>query len=1083
MGINGINARHMPVWPGWDTTPTTPIVADVPSVQTTLPTSAYGQTIPVVWFKARLPGAYIWVPPIVTVTTTQQESGATTVKSKMSARLRFARPLVPDSTWTLRKFYANGKLIYDATTGYRQSGLKFKAYDGRSTQLRDPTMVAEEGATNVSAHRGYLDIVVTDFDIAGLGAPPTFEAEWLQAAPSVDVDNFTILLPGALETVAAPDWDTGTFYAIDADFYIRRFHIDGLREIYAVPITGAAFNSIETGSLRYIPALNCLFAFGAPIFTTVYGILIDAETGVIVAEDTSGVERYIECSALCQFGSTSIFVGHGDLGAHYIYRIAERSVTQTFFASGWGGYSDVTCLTFGTVRSIDADLWVCADDKLVKSIVTSAGILAGTTEFATFSANLVYALWHDGDVIVFTDDAHVIRIDGITAATVWTKTVPYQITASLVNPATAPDLNRLDGVFMFQESDAYNFTDLDTGLTTSVSKTSGDVNKVVYDGQANLAITTSQFLARPFRTLFNASGDGTKGELSDFLVALFEASDYESAEIDTVNIDDLIDGAVIDVTAGVRDIARSVAEPYSFAIFERSGQIILKRAATDADFAVDVTVSSAGDIADSGGQAIKAKRFNPEEFISRYGINYRDPDEIYQSRPQYGEIPTLPFPVAPADQSVKGDMPIIVDGDAVKQLATQRVNRLALERHEFRKTLRAKFGDIEPEDIERFSFANRTITARVKEMTLRPDFMVDVVATEFLTSVSISISGATGRPTEPNPVGTPESRYYHLDIPLKADGDDIGGSGFVQYHVLASSGQPYWDGATLFRKDAAGLYQTVAGQVTNGLVGIALEALPDWDIPYVTEFTRTLNLVIISGNTDLLTSATYLEMMNGTNFFAIGQPGRWEVCQVMAITLNGNGSYTFEGLRRGRMSSEEYTGLHQTGDFVVWLSEDNVQRIDYSIASLNDAFDFKPVGFGGSISTTLSVNRTVTGEAEKIPKPCQLDASIDSPSDVRLSWVRRSRIGSFWADDGEDTYTAPLGESLEQYVVRIKNGPGGTVLRTVTVNDATVYDYSGALQTTDFGSPLTSGSSLTFDVRQVSATGVICPTREATITL
>ncbi|MER8657356.1 hypothetical protein [Mesorhizobium sp. M0847] len=70
--------------------------------------------------------------------------------------------------------------------------MKFRAYDGKSTQPRDPTMVKEEGETNVSAHRGYLDIVVTDFDIAGLGAPPVFEAEWIQdGAPTHEYDTFT----------------------------------------------------------------------------------------------------------------------------------------------------------------------------------------------------------------------------------------------------------------------------------------------------------------------------------------------------------------------------------------------------------------------------------------------------------------------------------------------------------------------------------------------------------------------------------------------------------------------------------------------------------------------------------------------------------------------------------------------------------------------------------------------------------------------------------------------------------------------------------------------------------------------------
>ncbi|ESY15203.1 hypothetical protein X750_29390 [Mesorhizobium sp. LNJC394B00] len=518
-----------------------------------------------VWGKCRLPAAYIWVPPILTVTSTHQEywDTITTTTAKMSARLRFARPLVPDSTWTLRKFYANGKLIYDATTGYRQSGLKFKAYDGRSTQLRDPTMVAEEGATNVSAHRGYLDIVVTDFDIVGLGAPPVFEAEWIQAASVAAKADFTVLLSTPIITVPVVDWLTGTFYAVDDDLYIRRFHISGLREIFAVKITFLSFTYafIESGSLRYIPGLHCLFALAKRTggYPALYAILIDAETGAVVAEDTAGTgAQFTAASALCTFGSASIFVGDSSgLGIHFIHRITQGKVIPTFNEVGWEGYSQVNCLTFGTVRTNDADLWICADDKLVKSIVTSMGALATTTEFASFSTDLVYLVWHDGDVIVFTDDAQAIRVDGATGATVWTKAVPYQITSSFAEP----EMHRLDGVFFYQESTSYNFTDLDTGLTTSVSKTSVTVPKVVYDGQSNLAVATSQFIAKPYRTLFNTSDDGTERPLVDFL-------DESEIGFEGV-IDDMVQGAVVDVTASVREIARSVCEPYSIAFFER----------------------------------------------------------------------------------------------------------------------------------------------------------------------------------------------------------------------------------------------------------------------------------------------------------------------------------------------------------------------------------------------------------------------------------------------------------------------------------------------------------------------------------
>lgn len=1077
MGIGGINARSLPHWEFGSTT--SPTVPQVPDVQTTLPTSAYGQTIPVVYGKCRLPAAYIWVPPILTVTSTHVEywDTITSTTAKMSARLRFARPLVPDSTWTMRKLYANGKAIYDASIGYRQKGLKFTAYDGRSTQPRDPTMVSEEGATNVSAHRGYLDIVVKDFDIAGLGAPPVFEAEWIQdGATTHDYDTYSTFTTDAV-TLLDPDWDTGILYGfVVSPRALKRFSMGAQTEYYSIGHTIAA--SYFRG-LRYSTTLDRLiYLAGFSGVGDVDAVLVDPLTGVAitssVAHSTTSIVR--DCFAMVDINGAAVYVGFSDNEQIFAFYATGSTIERSYQSlASFGGYSDIQCVTPGESRGSELDFWFCADADLVKVTLTGLGTLKSSTVVATFADNLRYAVYDDGDLVVWTDAATVKRVNGTTGAVAYTKTVPYQIEDVDFRELASPDQQRFVDELYFVASSTSYYTNLQTGITRSVSGATSNPQTYYFDGQSDEVVTkTVGGLPQRLRVVV---GDGTQRQLSDFLEALVQAGGFDSSEVQTINIDDVIDGAVIDVTAGVRDIARSVCEPYSIAIFERAVKIIFKRAFTDGAFAIDATLSSAGDIADSGGQAIKARRLNPEEFVARYGINYRDPAEIYQERPQFGEIPSLPLPVAPADQAVKVSMPIIVDADTVKVLATQKVNRLAIERHEFQMTLRSKYADLEPEDIEQFTFANRTITARITEVTVRPDYMIDVVATEFLSSVSVSISGATGNPTEPDPVGTPASRYYHLDIPLMSDADDLAGAGLVQYHVLASAGQPYWDGATLFRKNDAGLYQPVAGQSTNGLIGIALEALPDWDIPYTTEFTRTLDLAIVSGDTSLMTSATYLEMMNGANYFAIGQPGRWEVCQVMTITNNGDNTFTFEGLRRGKGSSEEYTALHQAGDFVVWLSEENVQHIDYAIASLDEAFDFKPVGLGGSVATTAAVNRTVTGEAEKIPKPCQLAASVVG-SDIVLGWVRRTRIGDYWSDDGD--YTAPLGETLEQYVVRIKDGPAGAVLSTFTIDDATTKTYLAADITTDFGS---IPDQLTFDVRQVSGTGVICPTREETIDL
>lgn len=1050
------------------------------------PTSQFGDTIPVVFGKCRLPASYIWTNGLVT--RIEKRLGLPDlVYLLLTARLRFASPMTVDSRWQVRRMWADGVLIFDATTGLRR--INFAVYDGHSSQGRDPQQESVLGTANTSAHRGYLDIVIYAYDIGFLADnPPLFEAEWVEESlNTTDVDSFDPLLSGEISTIAARDFEEHEFYGYSSgNGYIRRFSIGRLREIYAARVLMLARDYTQFGaiSLRYVPETGRLLALAGLLYPW-YLVEIDPLTGQIMAEaddpssNPSGAADLLGNICCFHISGTTIYMGSTTSERLFINRVKDDPdrVKRTYLSgASWEGYTNIYCITVGEIRTDDADVWICADDDLIKLRVNINGNIVTRTVFETFADDAIYAVYYDEDVIVWTDNAQVIRVDAATGSTVWTESTPYQIEANVtIRGLGDPDTHRLDGVFFFQETTVYNFTSLKTGLTVELAKASGSPFRYAYDSVTKTLITTDN-TTDPIRTIFDFVGDGTQRNLSDMLEALMVRGGFAASELTFENVDDVIDGAVVDITSGVRDVAMSICDPYSIAMFERGTDIVFKRALTDDSFAVDATILSR-DLIDRSGSAIKAKRLNPEERIAKYGIEYRDPAELYHYKSQFGEIPAVPFAVATTDIGIKASVPLVVDSDTIKIVATKRVYRDATEKHEFEIGLRAKHLGIEPETIVQFTFANRVIVGNVYETLVQPDFTINVKATEFLNRADVVIDGGPGDPHEPDPKGTPASRYVHLDIPLQAAAHDQASEGLLQYHVLASNGQAYWDGATLYRRATGTTYEAVASQVDDGLIGIATTLLPDADNPYVTEFTRQITVAIVSGDTDLLVSATYLEVMNGANKFAIGAPGRWEICHVIDITSNGDGTYLFEGIVRGRGSSEEFTGDHAIGDLVVWLSGDNVDFLAYGLADLNDEFQFRAVGIGGSLASTPTVEATVTGQAEVIPKPSQLDAVIDG-SDIDLSWVRSARYGVIWDDEGE--FETPLGETLEQYVVRIKDGPAGTVLRSITVDDAEAYTYTAANITTDFGS---MPDELTFDVRQVSGAGVTCPAREATITL
>ncbi|WP_292090440.1 hypothetical protein, partial [Mesorhizobium sp.] len=170
-----------------------------------------------------------------------------------------------------------------------------------------------------------------------------------------------------------------------------------------------------------------------------------------------------------------------------------------------------------------------------------------TSVLASFSDDLRYAIYDDdGDLVVWTDAGTVSRVDGSTGAVEYTKTVPYQIETIGLRDLGAPDLQRLTEELYFTTGGTSYFTDLKTGLTRSITGADASVNAFFYDGVTDTGITKTT-LSQP-RRIRLVTGTGDSRLLSDFLEDLMvHGAGYDQSEVETINIDDVIDGAVIDI--------------------------------------------------------------------------------------------------------------------------------------------------------------------------------------------------------------------------------------------------------------------------------------------------------------------------------------------------------------------------------------------------------------------------------------------------------------------------------------------------------------------------------------------------------
>jgi hypothetical protein len=84
--------------------------------------------------------------------------------------------------------------------------------------------------------------------------------------------------------------------------------------------------------------------------------------------------------------------------------------------------------------------------------------------------------------------------------------------------------------------------------------------------------------------------------------------------------------------------------------------------------------------------------------------------------------------------------------------------------------------------------------------------------------------------------------------------------------------------------------------------------------------------------------------------------------------------------------------------------------------------------------------------------------------DIALSWTRRTRA---FAGDNWALTEVPLGEAAEGYEIDILNG--AAVVRTVSGLATPAVTYTAAMQTADFGAPVTG--ALAVRIVQTGALG------------
>lgn len=289
------------------------------------------------------------------------------------------------------------------------------------------------------------------------------------------------------------------------------------------------------------------------------------------------------------------------------------------------------------------------------------------------------------------------------------------------------------------------------------------------------------------------------------------------------------------------------------------------------------------------------------------------------------------------------------------------------------------------------------------------------------TILSAGVTDSTGYESASEVTAPTATVLQVLDVPILRDADNGPG------HYVAANGGATWAGASVqrsinnvdFSQAATVLERAVFGTCTTTLGNFAGIGFDE------------VNSVSVSVGTGELASSTRdaLLLDQQVNVILIGG----EVIRFVTATLTGTAPnrYKLTRLLRGQRGTEWAMASHVADERCVLLRPQGLRYIATPQADIGATRYIKGVTNGLNASTATGAAYVNTGVGQKPFSPANLRASRVSAGTYALTWQRRTRLQTTFAD-GRGVIV-PLGESAEAYEVDTFDS-SNVLIRTTTAD-------------------------------------------------
>lgn len=507
-----------------------------------------------------------------------------------------------------------------------------------------------------------------------------------------------------------------------------------------------------------------------------------------------------------------------------------------------------------------------------------------------------------------------------------------------------------------------------------------------------------------------------------------------------LNFDDIDDLLVVGYVRTRVMTARAAIDPLrSFGFFdgyESDGKIryVKRGGAISATFTNDDL--GAHVVGDEAPSKLTTRKIQDFELPRQVRVHYLSLSRDYEP----GQQDSLPRIDTASVNDLDIELPIVLEDEEAAKIASVLWSDYWASRWVHEIVVDAKWHALEPTDVVQVpvdeNYERMRITATTDTLPNLRKF--ELQRDDDGAYISYAVAESPPLSTPPLKMLSPVEVVF-LDLPALRDEDDNAGFYVAARPVIAAGLFP---AAAIMRSaDSGSNFSTVSNVDSTTPMGFLVGDTAEGPTTIWDELT-TIKVDMVAG---ALESRTRDAVLAGANAAAIGGHGYWEVVQFRNVAQISETIWEISGLLRGRRGTEHNVGLSTDGDRFVMLSAGTLTRVGLDLALVNKPMLYKAVTAGLPIDSATMQEFTGAGEALKPFSPGFITGERDTEGNLRISWIRRGRIGQTLAP-GTDV---PLSEEREDYEVEILDDAGEARRTISTLTPSAVY--TATQQMVDFG--------------------------------